>query len=107
MGAEEETTDFVVEESAVGDDQSQTASPESEGEAAADYLEGLLDIIDADGDIDIDMEGERTRVSVIEVNEVRPTLGQKNVARRFAHQATVGVFWERGNAMVWLSICTD
>ena len=41
---------------------------ETEGEAAADYLEGLLDIIDADGDIDIDMEGERTQVSVIEVN---------------------------------------
>ncbi len=69
MGAEEETSDSVVEESAVGDEQTQTASPESEGEAAADYLEGLLDIIDADGDIDIDMEGERTRVSVIEVNE--------------------------------------
>ena len=44
-------------------------SLEAEGEAAADYLEGLLDIIDADGDIDIDMEGERTHVSVIEVNE--------------------------------------
>ena len=44
-------------------------TPEAEGEAAADYLEGLLDIIDADGDIDIDMEGERTLVSVIEVNE--------------------------------------
>lgn len=69
MGAEEETTGAVAEESAAGDDQAQTTSPESEGEAAADYLEGLLDIIDADGDIDIDMEGERTRVSVIEVNE--------------------------------------
>ncbi len=44
-------------------------SAETEGEAAADYLEGLLDIIDADGDIDIDMEGERTHVSVIEVNQ--------------------------------------
>lgn len=42
---------------------------ETEGEAAADYLEGLLDIIDADGDIDIDMEGDRTLVSVIEVNK--------------------------------------
>jgi spoIIIJ-associated protein len=51
----------------VSDDTS-TPSAETEGEAAADYLEGLLDIIDADGDIDIDMEGERTQVSVIEVN---------------------------------------
>ena len=55
MGPEEETTGAVAEESAVGDDQARTTSPESEGEAAADYLEGLLDIIDADGDIDIDM----------------------------------------------------
>ena len=30
---------------------------EREGEVAADYLEGLLDIIDADGDIDMDVEG--------------------------------------------------
>lgn len=42
---------------------------EEEGDVAADYLEGLLDIIDADGDIDIDIEGERAMVSVIEVNE--------------------------------------
>jgi spoIIIJ-associated protein len=38
---------------------------EREGEAAADYLEGLLDIIDADGDIDMDVEGDRAVVSVI------------------------------------------
>ena len=55
----------------MSDDETTTAEPsiETEGEAAADYLEGLLDIIDADGDIDIDMEGERTQVSVIAVNE--------------------------------------
>ena len=62
-------SDRAATEAAASDTQSQSARPESEGEAAADYLEGLLDIIDADGDIDIDMEGERTRVSVIEVNE--------------------------------------
>jgi spoIIIJ-associated protein len=38
---------------------------EREGEAAADYLEGLLDIIDADGDIDMDVEGDRAVVSII------------------------------------------
>lgn len=42
---------------------------EEEGDVAADYLEALLDIIDADGDIDIDVEGERALVSVIEVNK--------------------------------------
>jgi spoIIIJ-associated protein len=39
---------------------------EQEGDAAADYLEGLLDILDLDGDIDIDVEGNRAMVSVVE-----------------------------------------
>jgi spoIIIJ-associated protein len=39
-----------------------------EGDVAADYLEGLLDIVDLDGDIDIDVEGNRAMVAVLEVN---------------------------------------
>ena len=42
---------------------------EREGDAAADYLEALLDIADLDGDIDIDVEGNRAMVAVIEVNK--------------------------------------
>ena len=42
---------------------------EKEGDAAADYLEGLLDIADMDGDIDIDVEGDRAQVSIVEVNK--------------------------------------
>lgn len=38
---------------------------EQEGEIAADYLEGLLDITDLDGDIDMDVEGDRAAVSII------------------------------------------
>lgn len=38
---------------------------EQEGEIAADYLEGLLDIADLDGDIDMDVEGERALVSIV------------------------------------------
>lgn len=38
---------------------------EQEGEIAADYIEGLLDIADLDGDIDMDVEGERAIVSVV------------------------------------------
>ncbi len=41
---------------------------EKEGDAAADYLEALLDICDLDGDIDIDVEGDRAQVSIVEVN---------------------------------------
>lgn len=42
---------------------------EKEGDAAADYLEGLLDIADLDGDIDIDVEGDRAQVSILEVSK--------------------------------------
>ncbi|WP_169983601.1 R3H domain-containing nucleic acid-binding protein [Microbispora sp. H10836] len=38
---------------------------EQEGEIAADYLEGLLDIADLDGDIDMDVEGDRAVVSIV------------------------------------------
>ena len=38
---------------------------EQEGEIAADYLEGLLDIADLDGDIDMDVEGDRAMVSIV------------------------------------------
>ena len=38
---------------------------EQESEIAADYIEGLLDVADLDGDIDMDVEGERPMVSVV------------------------------------------
>jgi spoIIIJ-associated protein len=38
---------------------------EQEGEIAADYIEGLLDIGDFDGDIDMDVEGERAMFAVV------------------------------------------
>lgn len=34
------------------------------GDVAADYLEGLLDIVDLDGDIEIDDDGNRTTLTV-------------------------------------------
>jgi spoIIIJ-associated protein len=41
------------------------ADLELESEIAADYIEGLLDVADLDGDIDMDVEGERAFVSVV------------------------------------------
>lgn len=38
---------------------------EHEGDIAADYLEGLLDIADVDGDIDMDVERDRAMVSIV------------------------------------------
>lgn len=38
---------------------------EREGDIAADYLEGLLDIADLDGDLDMDVDGNRAAVSIV------------------------------------------
>ncbi|MFY9219324.1 MAG: R3H domain-containing nucleic acid-binding protein [Candidatus Nanopelagicales bacterium] len=52
-----------------GESSAPTRDLVAEGDAAADYLEGLLDIVDLDGDIDIDVEGDRAQVAIIEVNK--------------------------------------
>jgi len=38
---------------------------EIEGDIAADFLEELLDIVDLDGDIDMDVDGDRASVSIV------------------------------------------
>lgn len=48
-----------------GQPRATVADLELEGEIAADYIEGLLDVADLDGDIDMDVEGERAVVSVV------------------------------------------
>jgi spoIIIJ-associated protein len=57
-------------EQAAVPDEAGSATPsvadlELESEIAADYIEGLLDVADLDGDIDMDVEGERAFVSVV------------------------------------------
>ncbi|MFJ8431792.1 protein jag [Kitasatospora sp. NPDC094019] len=52
-------------EAAPGADENIVARLEQEGDIAADYLEGLLDIADLDGDIDMDVEGDRALVSIV------------------------------------------
>ena len=47
------------------DEEDDLGSLEEEGDIAADYIEGLLDIADLDGDIDMDVEGDRAVVSVV------------------------------------------
>jgi spoIIIJ-associated protein len=58
--------DDAEDDEAEDDDEADTEdSLEEEGEIAADYIEGLLDIADLDGDIDMDVEGDRAVVSVV------------------------------------------
>lgn len=50
----------------------------AEGDAAGDYLERLLDILDFDGDIDLDVEGERAVVSVLgDSDDIRKLVGDR------------------------------
>ncbi|WP_242677487.1 Jag family protein [Streptomonospora litoralis] len=58
--AEAPAAESQTEESTVD-----VAALEREGDIAADYIEGLLDIADYDGDIDMDVEGDRALVSVV------------------------------------------
>jgi spoIIIJ-associated protein len=63
---DDEAEDDEAEDDEAEDDEADTEdSLEEEGEIAADYIEGLLDIADLDGDIDMDVEGDRAVVSVV------------------------------------------
>jgi len=57
-------TDSATAAAAAPDD-SLTRRLEEEGEIAADYLEELLDIVDADGDIDIDVDHQRASLAIV------------------------------------------
>jgi spoIIIJ-associated protein len=73
--ADEASTDAVVEpvdtdeddeeEDDEDDDEAVDTLLVREGDVAGDYLERLLDILDVDGDIDLDVEGDRASVAVV------------------------------------------
>jgi spoIIIJ-associated protein len=69
---DEEVSERDVEDVAAGDEAAEPSDDaegppdlEQESEIAADYIEGLLDVADLDGDIDMDVEGDRPVVSVV------------------------------------------
>jgi spoIIIJ-associated protein len=49
----------------------------AEGEIAGDYLEELLDLLDFDGDIDLDVEGDRAVVSIDGGKDLSKLVGRK------------------------------
>ena len=59
--ADEDSEDYLVDE----------------GEIAGDYLEQLLDVLDFDGDIDLDVEGDRAVVSIDGGNDLNKLVGRK------------------------------
>ncbi|MGV9663130.1 Jag family protein [Nocardia niigatensis] len=48
-----------------------------EGEIAGDYLEQLLDVLDFDGDIDLDVEGDRAVVSIDGGKDLAKLVGRR------------------------------
>lgn len=49
----------------------------AEGEIAGDYLEELLDVLDFDGDIDLDVEGDRAIVSIDGGGDLAKLVGRR------------------------------
>jgi spoIIIJ-associated protein len=49
----------------------------AEGEIAGDYLEELLDLLDFDGDIDLDVEGDRAIVSIDGGEDLSKLVGRR------------------------------
>jgi spoIIIJ-associated protein len=49
----------------------------AEGEIAGDYLEELLDLLDFDGDIDLDVDGDRAIVSIDGGEDLTKLVGRK------------------------------
>ena len=69
-----------------------------EGEIAGDYLEQLLDVLDFDGDIDLDVEGDRAVVSIDGGRDLSKLVGRRGEVldalqelTRLAVQQTTGV----------------
>jgi spoIIIJ-associated protein len=85
----ERTEDVVTEVTEVTEDADEnTAAPGggegdledrlvAEGEIAGDYLEELLDLLDFDGDIDLDVEGDRAVVSIDGGTDLNKLVGRK------------------------------
>jgi spoIIIJ-associated protein len=68
----------------------------AEGEIAGDYLEELLDLLDFDGDIDLDVEGNRAVVSIDGSSDLNKLVGRggevldalQELTRLAVHQKT-------------------
>ncbi|OZD07083.1 single-stranded DNA-binding protein [Rhodococcus sp. 06-235-1A] len=76
---EDSAAPAVVDENASDDDDDEDDEDYlvEEGEIAGDYLEQLLDVLDFDGDIDLDVEGDRAIVSIDGGDDLAKLVGRK------------------------------
>jgi spoIIIJ-associated protein len=104
----DEIHDGAGDEALTGDNSPESGAPRprsrstasdlvQEGDVAADYLESLLDILDLDGDLDMDVEGERAVVAIVGkglgslVGDKGETLEALQELTRLAVQREMGV----------------
>jgi spoIIIJ-associated protein len=73
----EDLTDENEESAATGSADDLEERLVAEGEIAGDYLEELLDLLDFDGDIDLDVEGDRAVVSIDGGGDLTKLVGRK------------------------------
>lgn len=59
-----------------------------EGDVAGDYLERLLDVIDYDGDIDLDVEGDRAVVSIDGGEDLEKLVGSRGAVLEALQELT-------------------
>ena len=69
-----DTTDAEAPARKTGDREDRLVA---EGEIAGDYLEELLDLLDFDGDIDLDVEGDRAIVSIDGGEDLAKLVGRR------------------------------
>ncbi len=85
---ETDVTETDVTETDVTETEEQTSAPAAkaadpedrlvaEGEIAGDYLEELLDVLDFDGDIDLDVDGDRAIVSIDGGEDLTKLVGRR------------------------------
>ena len=63
--ADSDEDDDAADDDAADEDDDPDDPLVREGDVAGDYLERLLDILDVDGDIDLDVEGDRASVAIV------------------------------------------
>ncbi len=89
-------SDAGAADSGSGDGGSALSALEQEGEVAADYLEALLDILDLDGDLEIDIEGDRASVAIVGA-DLNDLVGQRGVTLEALQELTrLAVLQETG-----------
>lgn len=92
----EDATDSADSASADGAASGALGALEQEGEVAADYLEALLDILDLDGDLEIDIEGDRASVAIVGA-DLDNLVGQRGVTLEALQELTrLAVLQETG-----------